>query len=160
MKKVRVVYSALIMKLILILSCLLWAGCVSKTGCALTVSSKDEGPSYTYSDGAYAYFIFTPEQNKAVSDFYAEGFNASLKLTILPSSALSSEGHNILYTGFLYKEDFTSSKHVSKTLSERPLVSADLSNFGDRTLSLAFSFSSEKEVPLGFFIKSSVKYIC
>ena len=103
------------------------------------------------------FYVFSHEQNKKIESFIEEKVPLALKITLEAKKVPENNKEKSLF-GFLFSEDFSSSKLKKVIPKNRPAVSFDFAEFDSGKFSVILSFPKNAFVPEGFFIKSSSSY--
>lgn len=103
------------------------------------------------------FYVFSHEQSKKIESFIEEKGSLALKITLEAKKVPENNKEKSLF-GFLFPEDFSSSKLKKVIPKNRPAVSFDFAEFASGKFSVILSFPKNAFVPEGFFIKSSSSY--
>src|SRR5574344_1934026 len=110
----------------------------------------------------YAYYRFTDAQQKNIRRFYEQNGDAAVVVRINVKQgkkykALAEKGGLPFMYSFLYSSDFENNGQLKRTISKRPVITADLSEFSDFELSLALGKEQTARgiYPQGLFIYAS-----
>lgn len=148
------------------------------TGCSkAAVSFFDENIPVAGSSSTETYFRFSQSQLKNIEELSIvnEGTAFELEIAVKKNSvrnlkkstlenfttASSNDSKNVLDSlGFLYEEDFSKSGKILKELESRPVITVDFPNFSGLTIKIILNAKKDREIPKGFFIRTSdgIKY--
>ena len=118
------------------------------------------------SKSGYAFYEFTKQQREMLYNFYVEGKAVNFTLRIGVKGAgtkidIKKQDDNIFHFGYLYSSDFNKKGKLNKNISERVLVSGDLSQIlSEDTYYFDVGFALDRnlqndELPVGFYVYSS-----
>lgn len=124
------------------------------------------------SNGKYAFFKFTNEQQKKLEDFYDENKSVNISITVALKSVSEKKYNQIMevespfYYGFLTLDDFDKKNHFIGDITKRVLSGSDLRNFLKKKNDFSYfyfknGFSIEKNIkesklPVGLLVYSSL----
>lgn len=148
------------------------------TGCSkAAVSFFDENIPVTGHSSADTFFRFSQNQLKNIENHSIEYDGTAFEIEIAVkknsvrkskkstlenfTTASSNDSKNILDSlGFLYGEDFSKSGKILKELESRPVVTVDFTNFNGLSFKIILNAKKDRELPKGFFIRTSggIKY--
>jgi hypothetical protein len=110
----------------------------------------------------YAYYRFTDAQQKNLRRFYGQNGDAAVVIRVSVKQGkkyrtLAEKGELPFMYSFLYSSDFENNGQLKKTISKRPVITANLSELSDFELSLALGKEQTAGgmYPQGMFIYAS-----
>ncbi|MCR4823588.1 MAG: hypothetical protein K5873_12030 [Treponema sp.] len=134
-----------------ILSFLL-SSCQHKSAFLFDIPNFLPGEVMEDSSGDSSYFSFTMDQKGAVANFFEKNGDAALLVNLTPLKIKGEGALSDLSFGFFYSEN-----PKSEEINSLPVVTDNLSKYGNSSFALAFCFEKDRKIPQGFFIKSQSK---
>lgn len=125
--------------------------------CSVPAFYQDE-PLKVKSRGLMTSYLFSSGQQEFIKEYFNKEGNGALLIELeVVKGNKKSQPYSDQF-GFLYQNDLSSSGAVLSQLETRPLVFMDFNELAKTTCKVLFSFSKDKEIPAGFFIKTKGLY--
>ena len=128
--------------------------CTRKSAFVLDIPDFYPSEVMESSSQGVRYFSFTPDQKGSIENFFEANGDASLLIKLTPVKVRTS---NVDIQGSLSFGFFYDYQQKAEEVNTVPVVTDYLQKYNGSSFALAFCFEKNKNVPLGFFIKSASK---